>query len=286
MTWDDPGIDALVALALTEDVGAGDVTTRAIVPDHRRSRARIVSRATGVIAGLPIVGRVFGQLDPRVEVDLRASDGDRVGPGQAVLELRGPTGAILTGERTVLNFLGRLSGVATLTRAFVDAVEGTGARILDTRKTTPGHRALEKLAVVAGGGTNHRMGLHDAILIKENHVAAAGSMARAVTAARSFLATEGRTLLLQVEVRDVREAQEALNAGARWLLLDNMSPEEVRATRSAIDARVPDAVVEVSGGLRLDTVRAYAEAGADRLSVGALTHSAPALDLSLLVEGT
>lgn len=283
-TWDDPTIDALVELALTEDVGTGDVTTRATVPLDRNAQARVIARASGVIAGTPMVRRVLDRIDPGVETVIHVADGGAVRPDDVVLELRGRTSSILTAERTILNFLGRLSGVATLTRAHVDAVAGTRARIHDTRKTTPGHRILEKLAVLAGGGANHRMGLHDAILIKENHVAASGGVGAAVRAARDHLDREGLDLVLQVEVRTVDEAAEAIEAGATWLLLDNMTPAAVREARTLVDARIDGAVIEVSGGLRLDTVRAYAEAGADRLSVGALTHSAPALDLSLLVE--
>ncbi len=270
----------LVEAALDEDIGLGDATTRAIVSPRAMGEARVIAKAAGRIAGLPVVPLVFESLGAAVTIRFEKSDGDRVSPGDEVLQISGAFGLLLTAERTLLNFLGHLSGIATLTARYVDLVRGTGAVILDTRKTTPGLRLLEKYAVRCGGGTNHRMRLDDELLVKENHIAAAGGVREAVRAV-----LEGAPdLLLRVEVRNLRELDEAVDAGARALLLDNFRPEEVAAARARL-AEVREPVeIEVSGRLTPETVRAYAEAGADRLSVGALTHSAPALDLSMLVE--
>jgi len=266
----------LVARALAEDVGPGDVTTRATVPPQARAQATIAQKAPGVVFGVGAVEEVFRQLDPDVRVERLAEEGVWREGGD-VLRLEGPARALLTGERTALNFLQRLSGVATAAARAARAVEGTGAEVLDTRKTTPGLRELEKAAVAAGGATNHRAGLYDMVLIKENHIAAAGGIAEAVTAARDA----APELPLEVEVRDLDELDQALAAGADRLLLDNMTPDELRA---AVQRTAGRARLEASGGVSLETLRDVADTGVDWVSVGALTHSAPALDLSLLLE--
>ncbi len=269
----------LVARALAEDLGGGDVTTEATVPAAARARAVITQKAPGVIFGLGVVAEVFGCLDPDVVIE-RLVDEGRWRDGGEVVAVEGRARALLSGERTALNFLARLSGVATLTARAVQAVhdiEPRPPRILDTRKTTPGLRQLEKGAVAAGGGTNHRAGLYDAILIKENHSALAGGVGKAVALA----AARAPSLPLEVECRTLAEVDEALAAGASRLLLDNMSPA---ALRRAVDHVAGRAELEASGGVTLETLREVAETGVDFISVGALTHSAPALDLSLLLR--
>jgi nicotinate-nucleotide pyrophosphorylase (carboxylating) len=266
----------VVRRALAEDVGPGDATTEATVPAEARARAVITQKAPGVIFGLDGAELTFGELDPHVAFERHAEEGTWR-DGGPVLTIEGSARAILTGERTALNLLARLSGVATAAARAVRAVEGTGARILDTRKTTPGLRELEKAAVAAGGAVNHRFGLFDAILIKENHVAAAGGITNAVERARAL----HPDLLLEVECETRAEVDEALAAGATRLLLDNMPPSELRAIVEAVDGR---AELEASGGITDATLREVAETGVDYISIGALTHSAPALDLSLLLE--
>jgi nicotinate-nucleotide pyrophosphorylase (carboxylating) len=268
-------IDA-VARALAEDVGDGDVTTAATVPETASARARITQKAPGVVFGVDVAIETFRALDPDIASEPLVDEGvwRESGP---VLDLEGSARAILTGERTALNFLQRLSGVATLAARCVQAVAGTGATILDTRKTTPGLRALEKAAVAAGGATNHRIGLFDAILIKENHAAIAGGVGNAVRQARAYTPE----LPLEVECRTLAEVDEALEAGARRLLLDNMSVPQLAQAVRHVGGR---AELEASGGVTLETLRAIAETGVDFISVGAMTHSAPALDLSLLLE--
>jgi len=266
----------IVARALAEDVGDGDVTTSATVPDHARARATITQKAPGVVFGLDVAVETFRTLDPEVTFDPLDDEGQWRDQGP-VLALEGSARAILTGERTALNFLQRLSGVATMAARCVEAVAGTGATILDTRKTTPGLRTLEKAAVAAGGATNHRAGLYDAILIKENHAALAGGVGEAVRQARAH----APGLPLEVECRTLAEVDEALAAGAPMLLLDNMSVDELR---TAVDRVAGRAKLEASGGFTLDSLRAVAGTGVNFISVGAITHSAPALDLSLLLE--
>jgi nicotinate-nucleotide pyrophosphorylase (carboxylating) len=269
-------LDDVVARALAEDVGPGDVTTRATVPAGARAWARITQKEPGVVFGLQAAERVFATLDPGVACTRLTAEGVWR-EGGPVLGLEGSAAALLTGERTALNLLGRLSGVATTTARYVEAVRGTGARILDTRKTTPGLRLLEKAAVAAGGGTNHRTGLFDAILIKENHAAMAGGVAAAVRAARAA----APDLPLEVECRTAAEVDEALEAGATRLLLDNMDPARLRAVVERVGGA---AELEASGGVRLETVREIAATGVQFVSVGALTHSAATLDLSLILE--
>ena len=267
----------LIDTALAEDVGAGDLTTRAVVPAAARARARIEQRAAGVPAGLGVAEAVFARVDPDLHWEPRASDGGWHEPG-VLAEITGSGASILTAERVALNFLGRLSGVATLTARYVRAVEGTGVRILDTRKTTPGLRALEKEAVRAGGGVSHRAGLYDAVLVKENHAALAGGVGQA-----AGLAMRNRPDGVQVEVEcaTLDEVRAALDAGVPRLLLDNMGPDELREAVGVVAGR---AELEASGGITLDTIRAVAETGVDFISIGALTHSAPALDVSLLLD--
>lgn len=268
----------LIQRALAEDVGEGDVTSRAVVPEGSRASGTVVAKAEGVVAGLPVAEAVFEAVDGDLELEVHAIDGDRVSPGRELLSVRGDARAILAAERVALNLLGRLSGVASLTARYVAAVEGTGARILDTRKTTPGMRALEKAAVVAGGGSSHRFGLYDAVLVKENHVRVAGGVGEA---ARRALVGAPAGVQVEVEVESLAELDEALAAGVGRVLLDNMAPDELRA---AVERTGGRALLEASGGIELETVRAVAETGVDFISVGALTHSAPALDVSLLFE--
>jgi nicotinate-nucleotide pyrophosphorylase (carboxylating) len=273
----------LVARALAEDLGAGDVTSEATVPEEARGRARIVQKQPGVVFGLELVGETMRQCGVE-DVDNLVVEGQwRDGVPAEVLFASGPAAGLLVAERTALNFLGHLSGVATLTARFVEAVAGTGAAILDTRKTTPGLRELEKAAVLAGGGRNHRMGLYDAILIKENHIALAGSLAKAVHGARA----KSPELAVEVECRNLDEVAYALGTGADILLLDNMDLETLRGAvrlrdENATAGKGPS--LEASGGVDLQTVRGIAETGVDLISVGALTHSAPTLDFSMLIE--
>ena len=263
--------------ALAEDVGAGDVTTEALVAPGALARAQIVQKGPGVVAGLRVAEAVFRRVDPELRWHPHAAEGEWR-EGGLVAEVAGSAAAILRGERVALNFLGRLSGVATLTARFVAAIDGTGARILDTRKTTPGLRALEKQAVTVGGGFNHRFGLFDAMLVKENHVAAAGGVR---AAAELALESAPSGMLVEVECTNLADVEEALAAGVKRVLLDNMTGDEMAEAVRRVAGR---AELEASGGVSLETVRAIAETGVDYISVGALTHSARALDLSLRLE--
>jgi nicotinate-nucleotide pyrophosphorylase (carboxylating) len=272
-------LTALIERALAEDVGDGDVTTEATVEEHARARALITQKAPGVIYGLRAAETAFRLLDGEARCVRLIGEGVWREDGGDVLRIEGRARALLTAERTALNFLTHLSGVATMAARAARAVEGTGARVLDTRKTIPGLRALEKEAVAAGGASNHRAGLYDAILIKENHIAAAGGIAQAIELARERAPELAGTL--EVEVRDAYEIEQALGAGAPRLLLDNMDDEQLRAAVAQVDGR---AELEASGGVTLQTLRARAQTGVDLISMGALTHSAPALDLSLILE--
>jgi nicotinate-nucleotide pyrophosphorylase (carboxylating) len=275
-------LEAIAAAALAEDVGEGDWTTRWTVPADRQVIGLVIAKAEGVIAGIPVAERVFQLADARLEVHPLVGDGDRVQPGQRIVRVEGFAQGVLTAERVALNFVQRLSGIATITNAYVCAVEGTGARILDTRKTTPNLRALEKAAVRAGGGENHRAGLHDMVLIKENHLAAAGGIAKAVAAVRE---NNLPGLKVEVEVTTLAEVDEAIAARVDCILFDNMPIEMLRSGVARVQEAVgSDVATEASGGITLMTVREIAETGVDFISVGALTHSAPALDISLLVE--
>ena len=269
---------SLIHAALDEDVGPGDFTTLWTVPEGRRAEARIVAKAPGVVAGSEVAAEVFRRVDPSLQVEVAAPDGTALEPGDLAMRVTGSARSILTAERTALNFMQRLSGVATVTRRYVQAVAGTGARVIDTRKTTPGMRALEKAAVLAGGGANHRHGLHDMVMIKDNHIAAAGGITAAVDAVR---ARNDRGLAVEVETTNLDEVREALATGADRIMFDNMPPDLMRQAVDLVRAANPRPETEASGGITLDTIRAAAETGVDFISVGALTHSAPALDLSL-----
>lgn len=280
----ESALRALIAMALREDVGAGDWTTLWTVPGDLRATATVRAKAPLVVSGTDAATRVFGAVDPTLEVEVVAGDGASCGPGDPVLRISGAVRSILTAERTALNFLGRLSGIATLTRRFVDAVAGSKATVVDTRKTTPGWRHLEKAAVRDGGGRNHRLGLHDMVLVKDNHVAAAGG----VTAALEAVAARNRAALpVELEVRTLAELHEALRATPLpdRILLDNMSVSTMEeAVRLVSTLPSPRPLLEASGNLDLQRVSAVARTGVDLLSVGALTHSAPVADLSLLLE--
>jgi nicotinate-nucleotide pyrophosphorylase (carboxylating) len=273
----DPRTDHLIDLALEEDAGLGDVTSRAIFRAGHHSRAFIAAGHDLVVCGLDVAARVFTRVDPALKVQLVARDGSRVRQGGVVLRVAGPTASLLTAERTALNFIQRLSGIATLARKFADVAGPLGVRIVDTRKTTPGFRALEKYAVRCGGCHNHRSSLGEHVLIKDNHIAAAGSLALAVQRAR---AAAPHSAKIEVEAKTLAEVREAVRAGAEVILLDNMTPPQIRAAVAAIAGA---AVVEVSGGVRFETLRDFALPGVDVISIGALTHSAPAADLSLTV---
>ncbi len=266
-------LERIVHAALAEDIGAGDVTTEATVAPDAIGTAELVVKESGVVCGLRVAEATFRALDPEIRFEALARDGDVVTPPAVVARVTGPERAILTGERVALNFLGRLCGIATLTRRYVDAIEGTGTAVLDTRKTTPGLRALEKHAVAAGGGRNHRFGLDDAVLIKDNHLRAAGSLSAAIELVRA--ATD---LPIEVECETLDQVAEALGLGVDAILLDNMTLAELREAVALTRGR---ARLEASGGVSLDTIRAIAETGVDEISVGALTHSARSLDVSL-----
>jgi nicotinate-nucleotide pyrophosphorylase (carboxylating) len=275
---DPGGIDAIIARAYREDLGdRGDITSRAVVAASHRARASLVARQAGCVAGLGVAAGCFRHVDAALEVVALRADGDLVTAGTVLLTVEGRTRSILAAERVALNFLGRLSGIATETRRYVDAVAGTGAEISDTRKTTPGLRVLEKAAVAAGGGRNHRSGLYDAVLIKDNHLAATASIGDAVAAARRAV---GSGTTVEVEVDTIDQLREVLETSADAVLLDNMSIEELREAVELARGRLR---TEASGGVDLSTVRAIAETGIDVISVGRLTHSAPALDVALEV---
>lgn len=269
-------ISASVRGALAEDVGSGDLTA-ALVPASQRAEATIITRDAAVICGQPWVKEVFRQLDPAVSVDWRIAEGESASPDQTLCVLSGPARPLLTGERTALNFLQTLSAVASATRACVDAVAGTGTRILDTRKTIPGLRLAEKYAVRIGGGTNHRIGLYDGILVKENHIVAAGGITAAVRRARE----QDSKVLLEVEVETLSQAAEAMAAGADRLLLDNFDLATMREAVALRDRQAPETTLEASGGIHFETLRPVADTGVDFISIGALTKNIRAVDLSM-----
>jgi nicotinate-nucleotide pyrophosphorylase (carboxylating) len=266
---------AIVAAALAEDGAGADVTSISIVAADSVASAALVFRRGGVVAGLAIAALAFAIVDPQIRVDTHASDGNVVQPGSVVARISGPARGVLAGERVALNFMGHLSGIAALTRAFVDAVHGTSTRICDTRKTTPGLRALERYAVRCGGGFNHRFNLSDAVLVKDNHIAVAGSVAQAVARARATAASD---LIIEVECDSLEQVQAAVECGVDAVLLDNMAPAQLRAAVAIARGR---AVTEASGGITLDNVRDVAQSGVDLVSIGALTHSAPSADVAL-----
>ncbi len=271
LAWDSPQVRELINLALSEDIGSGDLTTEACVPAEQEARGHFLSKQDLVVAGTPLLELVYDRED----VEILIADGCSIGKGQVFARVQGTARRLLTLERTALNLLQRTCGIATHARRFVEALRGTSCTLLDTRKTSPGMRIIEKLSVRAGGGTNHRQGLFDAILIKNNHIGAAGGVKEALQGcSRSGLPVE-------IEVRDFEELRQALKCGAGHILLDNFTPEAVASAVAVIGGQ---ATIEVSGNLRLDTVRAYAESGADFVSVGAITHSSPAADISFRVE--
>jgi len=275
-------IERNVDAALAEDVGSGDLTAQ-LVPAGVVTQATVISRENAVLCGTAWFQRCFEKLDPTIVIDWKARDGDLIKPGQLLCDLKGPARSLLTGERTALNFLQLLSGVATRARQYADVVAGTKAQVVDTRKTLPGLRLAQKFAVKCGGGGNHRLGLYDAILIKENHILAAGSIAAAMAAAKQVAeATEGRCKFIQVEVETLDELQQALTAGAKMVLLDNMSLAQMR---EAVAISAGRAVLEASGNVNLETLRGIAETGVDRISIGGLTKDVRALDLSMRFQG-
>jgi len=273
----------LLKTFLAEDLGAGDITTETTVPSTQRARGEVIAKAPLVLAGIELFAEVFRLLDSAADATIIFRDGEELAPGQIPAGIRASARALLSGERVALNLLQRLSGVATETRRYVRAVEGTGARILDTRKTTPGLRALEKYAVLVGGGKSHRKDLGEAVLIKENHIRLAGGVSAALAAAES---ARGRAAWIEIEVTTLDELREALVHAPDVILLDNMSPALVRQAVEQVRARDPlrKIRIEASGGITLANVRGYAEAGVDWISVGALTHSAPAVDISFEIE--
>ncbi len=272
------GVDAIIERALEEDIHTGDVTTLAVVPEPRQVTGRLVAKEAMVVAGLPVAARVFALLDPTITFTVCCAEGAHIPAGTILATMAGDAALLLQGERVALNLLQRMSGIATVTSRYVAAVAGTAARIVDTRKTTPGLRVLEKYAVRVGGGHNHRTGLYDGILIKENHITAAGGIAQAISRARAAIP---HTLKIEIETETVDDVHEALRAGADIIMLDNMDCDTMRHCVSIIAGQ---AVVEASGGVNLETVAAIAATGVDIISVGALTHSPRAMDISMLLD--
>lgn len=282
MNWlDDNALFSQVGAFLNEDIGRGDITTQAIVSRNAHARGRFIAKEPLVVAGLEVAEAVFASLDSQQQIEAFVADGDEVEAGKTIARTSGFADVLLAGERVALNLLQRLSGIATLTRQFVRAVEGTRARIVDTRKTTPGLRMLEKYAVVVGGGQNHRFGLDDGVLIKDNHIALAGGVATAVERARRSV---GHLHKIEVEVSNERDMREAIASGADILLIDNLTPEETARLVRIARELAPHVLIEASGGITLENVRAYAETGVDFISVGALTHSARAMDISFKIQ--
>jgi nicotinate-nucleotide pyrophosphorylase (carboxylating) len=271
-------LNDLIKLALREDIGSGDITTDAIVSPDINGTGEVIAKDDFILAGLDVARNVFTHLDPQIFFSTTLKDGDRVKKGRIVFSVQGRLGSILKGERTSLNFIQRLSGIATLTRTYVDRLKGSNARIVDTRKTTPGWRVLEKYAVKIGGGFNHRMGLFDGVLIKDNHIAACGGIRTAVDTARKRI---HHLVKIEVEVTDMAELAEALSAGADVIMLDNMTPDQIRKAVKEINSM---ALVEVSGGVNLENLGQLAETGVDFISVGALTHSAKSVDMSMKIR--
>jgi nicotinate-nucleotide pyrophosphorylase (carboxylating) len=280
ITLDPEIIYEAVNHALDEDLGRGDITSRSVIRSGVRARGSFLAKQDFILAGLEVAEAAFNAFDPEMQIESSATDGDQIQAGKSFARLLGEAQELLAAERVALNFLQRLSGIATLTRRFVDVIEGTSARIVDTRKTTPGLRMLEKYAVTAGGGRNHRLGLDDGILIKDNHLALGGGITEAVRRARE---SAGHLHKIEVEVSNLEEVREALAANADVLLLDNMTPEQVRQAVEVVKASNESGrqtLTEASGMINIDNVRAYAEAGVDLISIGAITHSAPAVDIS------
>lgn len=283
MNWLENGeILTSIGEFLAEDIGRGDITTTATVPQDTRGVGRFLAKEYLVLCGLDVAEAVFFQLDPDVgEIETGYNEGDEIEEGTVFATLKGYADVLLVGERTALNLIQRMSGIATLTRQFVKAVEGTGAAIVDTRKTTPGLRALEKYAVTVGGGKNHRMGLDDGVLIKDNHIALAGGITRAVSAAKERV---GHLHKIEVEISNWAQLREAIEAGAEIVMLDNQTPEEAAKLVGMARNLNPNVLIEASGNMDLDRVRSYAEAGVDLISVGRITHSARAVDISFKIQ--
>jgi len=272
------GLDRIIENALLEDIHTGDITTLAVVPESRKIRARLVAKEPMILCGVNIAARVFHYLDHAIDFKSHRTEGSVLTACDIIAEITGEASLLLQGERVALNLLQRMSGIATLTAQFVEAVKGTKARVVDTRKTTPGLRQLEKYAVRIGGGMNHRTGLYDGVLIKENHIAAAGGISVAIRRAKEYIP---HTMKIEIETETLVQVQEALEAGADIIMLDNMDTETMKNAVNMISGR---ALVEASGGVNLDTIRGIAETGVDIISVGALTHSARAMDISMLME--
>ena len=273
-------VDKLIELAFAEDIGDGDHTTLCSIPANAMGKAKLVIKETGVLAGVDVGATVFHKLNPELKINILINDGSQVEPGDVVLTVEGKIHSILQAERIVLNIMQRMSGIASTTRKYVALIEGTGAKVLDTRKTTPGMRMLEKQAVKIGGGENHRIGLFDMILLKDNHVDFAGGIEKAILGAQSYLKENNKQLKIEIEVRNLEELNEALNVGGvDRIMLDNFTPEKTKEAVEIVNGRV---ALESSGGITIQTIRDYAETGVDYISVGALTHSVKGLDMSLI----
>ncbi|MDE5835583.1 MAG: carboxylating nicotinate-nucleotide diphosphorylase [Paramuribaculum sp.] len=270
-------INDLIALAFSEDVGDGDVTTLSTIPAEEKGKQRLIIKEEGILSGVNIARMVFEQFDPSMKMTVFIEDGSHVKPGDIAFEVEGSVRSLLQTERTMLNIMQRMSGIATITAKYQDRLKGLKTKVLDTRKTTPGMRVLEKEAVKTGGGANHRMGLHDMILIKDNHVDFAGGITKAVEAAKKYCKETGKDLKIEVEVRNTDEIKEALAAGVDRIMLDNFTPERTREAVKLINGATE---IESSGGITLETLRDYGECGVDYISVGALTHSVKGLDMS------
>jgi len=273
-------IDKIIDDALSEDIGTEDITTNAIFREEKKVRASVFSREDGILAGLPIISRLFEKIDPGLTLTIKFRDGERVAKKTEIMYIEGDIRSLLTGERTALNFLGRLSGIATLTGKFCREAGKSKAKILDTRKTTPGLRILEKYAVFCGGGINHRLGLYDMILIKDNHIEGAGSIEEAVRLTREYCVDKKTNVTLEVEVKNLKELEQALEVDAEWIMLDNMGIEDMKKAVALVNGR---AKLEASGNVTLNNVEKIASTGVDYISTGFITHSAPVMDFSLLI---
>lgn len=280
MKTQDELIDDLLTLAFAEDIGDGDATTLSTIPADEMGRQHLLVKEEGILAGVEIARKVFNKFDPSLKMTVYIGDGSHVKPGDIAFVVEGPVRSLLQTERVMLNIMQRMSGIATVTERYQSRLEGLDCKVLDTRKTTPGMRLLEKQAVKIGGGANHRIGLFDMILIKDNHVDFAGGIDKAVEAARAWCKENGKDLRIEVEVRNEDEIRQAIKAGADRIMLDNFTPERTRGAVEIIRAEGPGIEIESSGGITLDTLRAYGETGVDFISVGALTHSVKGLDMS------
>lgn len=280
MKTKDELIDDLLDLAFAEDLGDGDHTTLSTIPENAMGRSRLIIKEDGILAGVKVAEKVLHRVDPSIKMTVMIGDGAEVNKGDVAFTAEGPVRSLLIAERTMLNIMQRMSGVATMTRRYQDQLKGLRTRVLDTRKTTPGMRMLEKEAVATGGGTNHRIGLFDMILIKDNHVDFAGGIRQAIDAAKKYCADRHKDLKIEIEVRDTDEINQALEAGVDRIMLDNFSPERTRKAVELIRSVNPSVEIESSGGITLDTLRQYGECGVDFISVGALTHSVKGLDMS------